>query len=490
MASEWYLKVADRLVGPLTPQQLKAMADQGQVDPYDPVRWGNEGRWVPARSVRGLFSAEKASTTQGPSDGLPAAEQLKPPPVTPGAEVSDAASPTSAAPKAEPPPRPAAVPGPSGAPTVGPHSAPPAGVPVARPVDPAPPPPPAQISPEKFAVPPPADTPSVGHDGRAGKARAGPRRRRRQEAMLVAIIMAVLGLGTLTAVLLLSRKVPTAPSASMPAAEEAVASAPEPEAEKVVIPGLEEYLGGKAPEDPDDAESKAPPTEPKTPVAEPETPAAQQWTDASTSPIECGDVRVGITSARIGRPELVSADGKRASPARDYLCVKLELHNRSAGERELRSWGREQDGATLVDEDDHQYRLRSFADRGYTIVGQIDGGAGALPSGGSVHDLVVFDKPRQRVSRLRLELPAATFGEEGSLKFEIPISMIAVSKEAPEASSRSGDGRGESDPADQADAGAEWDRGPIAIPGIHDDQGAATEPEADDFRFAEDPERP
>ena len=79
MASEWYLRVADREVGPLAPGQLKAMADRGQISPYDPVRLGRDGRWVPASSVRGLLPAGGPSTMEPPPTGPAVAEESEKP---------------------------------------------------------------------------------------------------------------------------------------------------------------------------------------------------------------------------------------------------------------------------------------------------------------------------------------------------------------------------------------------------------------------------
>ena len=56
MADEWYCEIAGREIGPLSAQQLRAMAAKGQILPNDCVRQGTQGSWVPARQVKGLLS--------------------------------------------------------------------------------------------------------------------------------------------------------------------------------------------------------------------------------------------------------------------------------------------------------------------------------------------------------------------------------------------------------------------------------------------------
>jgi hypothetical protein len=77
MTVEWYLKIADKEVGPLSAQQLRTMAGKGQIGPEDLVRQGNEGGWVPASHVKGLLAA---AVSAGPalSEAIPVAKLLTP----------------------------------------------------------------------------------------------------------------------------------------------------------------------------------------------------------------------------------------------------------------------------------------------------------------------------------------------------------------------------------------------------------------------------
>ena len=77
MAVEWYLRIADKEVGPLSAQQLRTMAGKGQIGPADFVRRGDEGGWLPANRVKGLLAAA-ATGSSGSSAAIPVAKLLKP----------------------------------------------------------------------------------------------------------------------------------------------------------------------------------------------------------------------------------------------------------------------------------------------------------------------------------------------------------------------------------------------------------------------------
>lgn len=78
MATEWYLKLADRELGPFTADQLKAMAERGQIAPFDPVRRGEQGGWVAAGCVKGLLNGARPAGDDS-SDGLQCPTDDSPP---------------------------------------------------------------------------------------------------------------------------------------------------------------------------------------------------------------------------------------------------------------------------------------------------------------------------------------------------------------------------------------------------------------------------
>lgn len=78
MATEWFCRIRGQLRGPLSPQDLKALATAGQLAPDSLVRQGMAGAWVKAGRVKGLFQAGAA------------AEAMARPTVTP--DVADGSS--------------------------------------------------------------------------------------------------------------------------------------------------------------------------------------------------------------------------------------------------------------------------------------------------------------------------------------------------------------------------------------------------------------
>ncbi|MEZ6139674.1 MAG: DUF4339 domain-containing protein [Zavarzinella sp.] len=71
MSQEWYYSVDGDRQGPVGPADLKKLADQGKLRPDDLVWKDGMQDWMPAKSVKGLFSATS-------SQSLPAATEQKP----------------------------------------------------------------------------------------------------------------------------------------------------------------------------------------------------------------------------------------------------------------------------------------------------------------------------------------------------------------------------------------------------------------------------
>ncbi len=67
MENEWFTKPEIAIIkGPLTDSVLKARAESGMIGPDTLVRKGAEGKWVPAKRVKGLFPAEADSPSPEP----------------------------------------------------------------------------------------------------------------------------------------------------------------------------------------------------------------------------------------------------------------------------------------------------------------------------------------------------------------------------------------------------------------------------------------
>jgi hypothetical protein len=115
---EWYTQVAEQVVGPLSDEQLKALADAGRLAPNDPIAQSPQGPWTEASRVKGLFSPAP------PAVEPPVAKPQQEPPVPQPPVVSPAPQAPPATPAAPPTPAP-----PTPAPPVA--SAPPAAAPPA-----------------------------------------------------------------------------------------------------------------------------------------------------------------------------------------------------------------------------------------------------------------------------------------------------------------------------------------------------------------------
>ncbi len=124
--------------------------------------------------------------------------------------------------------------------------------------------------------------------------------------------------------------------------------------------------------------------------------------------------------------------------------------------------------------------MKSFRSRGFEIDGQLEGGKGSLDPGEVIRDVLLFETPAERAEHLRLELPASAFGEQGSLRFEIPMSMVVRASE-PVAESR--DVRPAVGKRATERREEEYGRGPIPIPGLTREKGDGE----DDFTFESDP---
>ena len=63
MATEWYCRIMGEEWGPMSAQELIAVARWGRLTRDDTVRRGSDGSWVRAELVRGLFNASPVAAT-------------------------------------------------------------------------------------------------------------------------------------------------------------------------------------------------------------------------------------------------------------------------------------------------------------------------------------------------------------------------------------------------------------------------------------------
>lgn len=79
MATDLYCRVAEKVYGPMSPQDVKLMAQRGLLKATDLVRKTENGRWILARSVKGLTFVGGTEAVINPVEALPVLEgNLKP----------------------------------------------------------------------------------------------------------------------------------------------------------------------------------------------------------------------------------------------------------------------------------------------------------------------------------------------------------------------------------------------------------------------------
>lgn len=373
MAAEWFCRIGEEELGPLSAQRLRAMADEGRLTAADHVRQGRAGAWVPAGRVKGLFPQA------GPSTGTP-----------PGTPQKDAV------PKAKPlddvdqKPLPKAKP-------VAARPATAAEVPVARPVTgpkipraepsavpPAPPRPPQAAGPGGGPLGIVTDTVAARARPTAGTGAGSEFRRKRGSNLVVVAVLAVMAVGLGIALTILA------------VAGNPLADSDQAAGNGDVPPGSARHgdLSGNQP---------------------PARPEKIKWIDASKSSVQRGGVRVKIASAELGYAD-IAADSTPADPPRQCLLITVQLHNVDPTQGlQIKSFnghaslGR---GVKLTD------------DAGRTCPFQ-DLGPGTLSFTGRVtEDRLAFRRPAAGAKHLKLKLPAAAFGSTGSVYFKIPATMI------------------------------------------------------------------
>lgn len=74
MATEWFCRIMGEVWGPMSAQELIAVARRGRLTRDDNVKRGSDGTWVRAEVVRGLFNSPPIAATVT-SDRLVAAVQ-------------------------------------------------------------------------------------------------------------------------------------------------------------------------------------------------------------------------------------------------------------------------------------------------------------------------------------------------------------------------------------------------------------------------------
>ena len=397
MAAEWYCEIAGREVGPLSPQQLKAMAEKGQILPDDGVRRGDQGEWILARQVNGLIpTSPSPPPVVGPP--VPQVEQSRNGP--------------------QPPPAPP---------------------PVARPKT-------AEV-PDVGSIRIVTEPPQIERDPVLPHVK---RQRDQQIKMIgvllgsililaaVAIYMSVGGAGGEHGLgKLADRAAPKVPKKRGP--KRPVYQSPETlEKLEGIIPldkpvkknrkSVAEILGmeakksndrpeEKATEEPIEKQAESPIEEPDVKPEKKKNPLlVHKWIDASTSAAVVRFISVRIVSAEI----VPSLDGAAGSAPR--ILIAVELRNGGARDVDFKGWSRGgvARDAKLFDDAGKVYRPKSVGraampGRGPPI---------SIAAGRAAREVLAFEAPPAKAEYVLIELPAAAFGMDATVRLKIPAEMI------------------------------------------------------------------
>jgi len=438
MAADWFCEILGNELGPLSPKQLRTLVEKGKLSPDDRVRQGTGGAWVPAGRVKGLFpSADAAPPDQSQAsrpvkavaeprgDSKPAAK----PPAKHAAKRS--AKPSTPSNSKTPPVRAARVAEvPVAQAAAQPPSRPPVPPPVAQPAPDASAPgsavPPAGVAPGISIVTDPA-TPAAHAAGRASGP-IGPRKRSKQNAVVVSLVVLVVALaGAGIALLAMSGGGGDVPK------------------EQAAAPG------GKNPKNPGGGEEDldnlgVDPAKPSSggdsgasPTAAPsgDGPDESKYLDASKMSATRGPVKVRVTSAVEGYPEF--GPKVKGFEPRKCLMLSLRLENTDSKLKlDYTSWNLRQvaaRGMRLRDGANQSYELEDF---GRSIpVGPLRREVSIL-SDEPAEDMLIFRRPPPGVEKLFLDLPLGAFSPQSAFEGEeemrllIPREMITAAPETPE----------------------------------------------------------
>lgn len=407
MTKEWYCRINGIPYGPFAADELRQLAVQGRIQPDSEVRYKAEGVWFKAEALSDLFPSDAAA----PSPALPTSQSQQPPQRRPGAKLA------------------------------APAPAMPARSPLARAMD---------EDPELLESLVSSETSSHASERAWSK-----RHRKKPDNSILFVIVPVCIAILIGGVLFLTMRQGSDTGPGAERLDEMLAR--RAQAEKAASKGAEPMVAPQ-PEKPakvdwakefDVSDSPKPTSakpEPKSeeksqskPASKPDVkprPDDNKWYDASKEGAWCGDATVKVVLAEVAPPKVISQhSGAEGRGKEIMLLLTLEIRS-NVQDRSLQytSWsvgGRDFETLKLTDNLSRPY-LPKFkkAFVGYTLDGQLK--KATIAAGEAIEDVLAFQQPRlePKVKFLRLELPAVAFGEKGTVRIEIPVSMIKVKQEA------------------------------------------------------------
>jgi hypothetical protein len=414
---EWFCEIAGREIGPLSAQQLRAMAGKGQILPSDCVRRGAQGAWVLARQVKGLLpppAMPLVSPLRAPTEGRSGERQSTASPLPLGEGqgvrvVGQVGNLSQGGPHPNPLPKGEGT----GDEDIG--SVPEMFVPE-----------PATDAPGAFSFD--IDRASIASEFRAQRNVGIPvlsdlKRRQRQDRKKALIGLLAAGLvALLAASLILSLRTNDQEPGKTGIENVAREARAEKAAPKATENSPRESAVG--------ADKRA---------AKPASVA--NWVDASTSPAVVGDVSVKIAL-------VAKAPSHSGRADEGWLLIAVEVRNLGATRKvDFAGWTRDgiAQGARLTDNFGNPYRPKPIGR--VSVAGQ--GPPMSIYPNKSGREVLAFEPPIEKVEFLRLELSAVAFGNEDVVRLRIPAKMITARADLiePKGAKSSGSGDASKTPA-------------------------------------------
>jgi hypothetical protein len=155
---------------------------------------------------------------------------------------------------------------------------------------------------------------------------------------------------------------------------------------------------------------------------------AKSQAAAGVRTIRFGDIVVTATKVAVGPVRVKTGMGDARDTDNSYFVVYLTIANNSDGRKvTYRSWsgadfafGR--DYASLSDELGNTYKRVTFG-----IVSDVVGATktASIYPGKQITDVLVFEPPIDKATKLTLELPGNNVGDSETVKIEIPLPLTA-----------------------------------------------------------------
>jgi|GEM_PF-6603478 len=390
MSVQWYCNVAGKVIGPFSPKQLKELADGGRLTPEHLVRKGEEGQWVEARQVKGLFpEGGAAPTAKKQAPKTPVAKPL------PSADAAPA-----------PPTKKKSTPKKKG---------------------------PARAKPVAAPVTPPASggVGIVTEDG-GGQPRPGglPMRRKSNPLPMVITLGVILVAVIVGGVIFMNSQSGDDPSDILAGGD----AIPDPTANAGATTD-------PAAGDTDD------PTAPTPGTVAPASPTAADAEFAEIAKaIKIDDIQVAVRHVSLAPIPFKSKPRSFDNPEDPYLMVEIELSNLNENVlKTYRGWNNMRPSLVIKDEHGNAYRTTSTGSD--AVVGKVRSSTDIRADRPPVRDLLIFNEPLPAAKSFFLELPASAFGSQGRAKFKISRGDIKSKPSVkPEPADRPEDS--DSDPGD------------------------------------------